>query len=298
MSETAITPDYVKRMGREGKMSQTLIAIVAEGKRSRYYVPPTDFHEQLALSEKPDREPTTRLPDDPRNFWTVDYGLTMFGDLFTDRQLIALNTLSDLAHEVRTEAEADALWAGFSSEPKALRDGGSGAKAYAEAISVYLGFAINRSADRGSSICTWDSSPKMEALRNTFGRQSIPMTWDFAEGNPFSKASGNFLNNVDWVQKSIALLAPAATGWEVQHDAQAVTYPIDTVISTDPPYYDNIGYADLSDFFFCWMKPVAKPVFPEAFAILATPKAEELVATPYRHGSKEAAENFFLVLRV
>ena len=294
MSDTAITPDYVKSNGRAGKMGQTLIAIVAEGNRSRAYVAPTEAHETLAMSAKPEWKPRTSLPNDPRNFWTVDYGLTTFGDLFTDRQLVALNTLSDLVHEARTQIEADALAAGRSSDETLLRDGGKGAKAYAEAVSVYLAFVLNRSADRGSTICTWDSSPKMEALRNTFGRQSIPMTWDFAEGNPFSRASGNVLNNVEWVQKSIQLLVPSSVGLEVQHDAQTVEYPPNTVISSDPPYYDNIGYADLSDFFFCWMKPAVKPVFDDIFGVLATPKAEELVATPYRHGGKEAAEAFFL----
>ncbi len=294
MSDTAITPDYVKSNGRAGKMGQTLIAIVAEGNRSRAYVAPTETHETLALAAKPEWKPETSLPNDPRNFWTVDYGLTTFGDLFTDRQLVALNTLSNLVHEARAQIETDARIAGLASDLTPLRDGGNGAKGYAEALSVYLAFALNRSADRGSTICTWDSSPKMEALRNTFGRQSIPMTWDFAEGNPFSKASGNFLNNVDWVQKSIQLLVPYAAGLEVQHDAQTVEYPSNTVISSDPPYYDNIGYADLSDFFFCWMKPAVRPVFDDIFGVLATPKAEELVATPYRHGGKEAAEAFFL----
>ena len=294
LSDTAITPAYVKASGRGGNMGQTLIAIVAEGKRGRIYVEPTGDHAQIALSAKPAWKPETSLPIDPRNFWTVDYGLTTFGDLFTDRQLVALNTFSDLVHEARAEIERDALAAGLSGDPTPLRDGGTGAKAYAEAVSVYLAFALNRSADRGSSICTWDSSPKMEALRNTFARQALPMTWDFAEGNPFSKASGNFLNNVNWVIKTIEKFAPSSIGIECQHDAQTVYFPKETIISTDPPYYDNIGYADLSDFFFCWMKPLIGPVYPDLFGVLATPKSEELVATPYRHGGKEAAESFFL----
>lgn len=294
VSDTAITPDYVKKMGRDGQMGQTLMAIVAEGNRSRVYVAPTEEHQSLALSAQPEWKPETSLPDDPRNFWTVDYGLTTFGDLFTDRQLVALNTFSDLVHEARAQIEADARAAGLPDDNTPLRDGGTGAKAYAEAVSVYLAFATNRSADRGSSICTWDSSPKMEALRNTFGRQAIPMTWDFAEGNPFSSASGNFLNNIDWAVKSVNLFSPMSTGQTRQLDAQSIPYSDRTVISTDPPYYDNIGYADLSDFFFCWMKPAIRPVYPELFGVLATPKAEELVATPYRHGGKDAAETFFL----
>ena len=294
LSDTAITPAYVKASGRGGNMGQTLIAIVAEGKRGRIYVEPTGDHAQIALSATPEWKPETLQPDNPRWFSPPNYGMTTFGDLFTDRQLVALNTFSDLVHEARAEIERDALAAGLSGDPTPLRDGGTSAKAYAEAVSVYLAFALNRSADRGSSICTWDSSPKMEALRNTFARQALPMTWDFAEGNPFSKASGNFLNNVNWIITTIKKFAPFSIGIERQHDAQTIHYPKESIISTDPPYYDNIGYADLSDFFFCWMKPLIRPVYPELFGVLATPKAEELVATPYRHGGKEAAESFFL----
>jgi putative DNA methylase len=292
MSDTAIVPDYVKSKGKAGEMGQTLIAIVAEGNRSRAYVAPSEMHEQLALSAKPAWQPETSLPNDPRNFWTVDYGLTTFGDLFTKRQLVALNTFSELVHEVRAQIEADAGKAGLPSDPTPLRDGGKGAKAYAEAASVYLGFAITRLADRGSTICGWDSG--YTKIRNTFGRQSLPMTWDFAEGNGFSSSTGNWISCVEWIWKVLDAIVIAAPGNERQHDAQTVNYPNNTVISTDPPYYDNIGYADLSDFFFTWMKPALRPVFPEIFGVLATPKAEELVATPYRHGGKEAAEAFFL----
>lgn len=294
MSDTAITPEYVKSKGKAGEMGQTLIAIVAEGNRGRAYLAPSEEQEVLALSAKPAWKPETSLPNDPRNFWTVDYGLITFGDLFTDRQLTSLNTFSELVHEAREKIAKDALAAGLSDDPTPLRDGGKGARAYAEAVSVYLAFAVNRSADRGSSICTWDSSPKMEALRNTFGRQAIPMTWDFAEGNPFSSASGNFLNNLEWVVKVVEKLRPFSAGDLSQKDAQSITYSDDFAISTDPPYYDNIGYADLSDFFFCWLKPALKNVYPELFGMLATPKSEELVATPYRHGGKEAAETYFL----
>ena len=302
LSDTAITPDYVKAKGNAGEMGQTLIAIVAEGKRSRTYVAPNEAH--IATAASLEAREVARLCRD--TFLSGEtpakltggtchgYGLNQWGKLFTDRQLVALNTFSDLVHEARAEIERDALAAGLSGDPTPLRDGGTGAKAYAEAVSVYLAFALSRSADRGSSICTWDSSPKMEALRNTFARQALPMTWDFAEGNPFSKASGNFLNNVNWVIKTIEKFAPSSIGIECQHDAQTVYFPKETIISTDPPYYDNIGYADLSDFFFCWMKPLIRLVYPDLFSVLATPKSEELVATPYRHGGKEAAESFFL----
>nr|WP_317892368.1 DUF1156 domain-containing protein [uncultured Sphingomonas sp.] len=292
MSDTAITPDYVKSNGRAGKMGQTLIAIVAEGNRSRAYVAPTEAHETLALSAKPEWKPETSLPNDPRNFWTVDYGLTTFGDLFTDRQLVALHTFSDLVHEARAQIEADARIAGLSSDLTPLRDGGNGAKAYAEAVSVYLTFGVSKATDYHSSITTWHSS--REIIRNTFGRQSLPMTWDFTEANLFSASTGNWLNCIEWGVKTLDALTPRNTGLEIQHDAQSVSYPEQAVISSDPPYYDNIGYADLSDFFFAWMKPALRPIYPEIFGVLATPKAEELVATPYRHGGKDAAEAFFL----
>lgn len=291
MSDTAITPDHVKSNGRAGKMGQTLIAIVAEGNRGRAYVIPAEAHEKLALSAKPEWKPRTSLPNDPRNFWTVDYGLTAFGDLFTDRQLVALNTFSDLVHEARAQIEAEALVAGLSSDPTPLRDGGMGAKAYAEAVSVYLSFAIDRLADAGSSIATWSSS---EFIRFTFARQAIPMTWDFAECNVFSDSTGNYLGAVDWVWKALSGLGPNAVGTEIQHDAQNVRLPDGAVVSTDPPYYDNIGYADLSDYFYVWLRRNIKDVYPDLGSTISVPKEEELVATPYRHGGKAKAEEHFL----
>ncbi len=294
ISDAPITYDYIRSYGKTNGLGETLIAIVAEGAGGRVYVEPSEVHKQIAKSAKPEWRPDADLPDNTRDFKTPNYGLTTFGDLFTDRQLVALNTFSDLVHEARSQVEQDALAAGMSADETPLREGGTGAKAYAEAVSVYLAFAVNRCVDRGSSICTWDSSPKMQALRNTFSRQAIPMTWDFAEGNPFSSASGNILNNVDWVAKAVGLFVPVGQGQEQNQDAQTVIYPEQTVISTDPPYYDNIGYADLSDFFFTWMKPAIRPVYPELFGVLATPKSEELVATPYRHGGREAAEEFFM----
>ena len=292
MSDTAITPDYVKTTGRAGGMKQTLIAIVAEGKGGRVYCPPSNEQTQQADAGKPTWRPEQKQPDNPRWFSPPDYGMTTFGDLFTDRQLVALSTFNDLVHEAREQIEADALAGGMNPDLTPLRDGGKGAKAYAEAVSVYLGFVVDKCSDYWSSISSWNSPG--EKMRNTFGRQAIPMIWDYAESNPFCFSSGNWTAMTDWVWKTIAYFFPTATGFEIQHDAQTVSYPQDAVISCDPPYYDNIGYADLSDFFFCWMKPAIKPVYPDLFGILATPKSEELVATPYRHGGKEAAEGHFL----
>ena len=292
MSDAAMPYEHIRAAGKAGHMGKALIAIVAEGEGGRIYVEPSSVHEQTAITAQPKWKPEARLPDNPRDFKTPNYGMTTFGDLFTDRQLVALNTFSDLVHEARKRIEADALAGGMNPDPTPLRDGGQGTRAYAEAVSVYLGFIVDKCSDYWSSICSWHSSG--EKMRNTFGRQAIPMVWDYAESNPYCSSSGNWMAMTDWVWKTIANFVPAERGIEIQHDAQTVSYPHGAVISCDPPYYDNIGYADLSDFFFCWMKPAIKPVYPDLFGILATPKSEELVATPYRHDSKEAAEGHFL----
>lgn len=292
ISDTAITPDYVKSKGRSGEMRQTLLAVVAESKVGRVFLDPSEEHEAIARSATPNWKPETNLPNDPRNFWTIDYGLTTFGDLFTDRQLVALNTVSNLVQVVREQIEIDASMSSLSVDVTPLRDGGSGTKAYAEAVSVYLGLAVSKSAVFLNTQARWRAGESKTAP--AFGRQSIPMVWDYAEVNPFAGAGGDFQGVVNGAASVLDRLRGHASGQLINHDAQTVTYPSNTVISSDPPYYDNIGYADLSDFFFCWMKPVLRPVFPEIFGVLATPKAEELVATPYRHGSSDAAEAFFL----
>lgn len=304
LSKTPVTREYIRDEGKAGRLGARLMAVVCEGKNGRIYCNPTD--EMQALAESAGQQEEVALAKEtflsgstPTRAMITGgvcsaYGLSTWGHLFSDRQILTLGTFGHLLEALRDEIRHDAICAGYSDDVTPLRDGGSGAFAYAEAITVYLAFAINRSADRGSTLCTWDSSPKMEALRNTFGRQAIPMTWDFAEGNPFSTASGNFISNVEWVTKVIEKFVPAAAGVERQMDAQTVEYPDNVVISTDPPYYDNIGYADLSDFFFAWMKRSIRSVFPDSFSVMATPKAEELVATQYRHGSREAADRFFL----
>jgi putative DNA methylase len=293
LSATAITPDHVKTNGKSGRMGQTLIAIVAEGKNGRVYLEPIPQHESLARSAKPEWEPETSLPNDPRNFWTVDYGLTKFGDLFTNRQLVALNTFSELVHEARAKIEKDALATGLASDAIPVRNDGKGAKAYAEAVSVYLAFAVDRAADAWSAQVSWRNS--VEASRSTFARQALPMVWDYVELNPFSTSNGNWNDaSIMWVQKALNGVLPAANGSLTQGDAQTVKMPREPVISTDPPYYDNIVYADLSDYFYVWLRRLVGTSYPELTSTLAVPKAEELVATPYRHGGRDNAEAFFL----
>ena len=299
LSDSAIMPAYVKGKGNSGEMSQTLIAIVAEGKRSRIYVAPNEAHIVTAASRQAseiaggcrDTFLSGETPAKLTGGTCHGYGLNQWGKLFTDRQLVALNTFSDLVHEARAEIECDALAAGLSNNPTPLREGGTGAKAYAEAVSVYLAFAIDRVADAGSSIATWATGG---FIRFTFARQAIPMTWDFAECNVFSESTGNFGGALDWISKAMDTFRPGNSGDLRQHDAQQVTLPSGAVISTDPPYYDNIGYADLSDYFYVWLRSNTKDVYPSLTETISVPKSEELVATAYRHGGKTQAETFFL----
>lgn len=293
LSDTAITPKYITSAGKSGTMGQKLIAVATEGKVGRVYVSPLAEYESIANSAKPEWKPEQRQPNNPRWFSPPAYGMETFGDLFTDRQLMALNVFSDLVHEARAQIEMDALHLGMAADGTPLRNGGKGAKGYAEAVSVYLAFAADRAADAWSAQVSWRNS--VEASRSTFARQALPMVWDFVELNPFSNSNGNWTDaSIEWVQKALGAFVPAAVGRIVQGDAQSVEYPGPSVISTDPPYYDNIGYADLSDYFFVWLRRHLRETFPDLMATLAVPKAEELVATPYRHGGRERAEQFFL----
>jgi putative DNA methylase len=294
LSDSPVDYKYIRIEGLAGRMGQRLMAIVAEGTRGRVYLSPTQEQITVAQSALPEWAPEMELPDNTRDFKTPNYGLTKFGDLFTPRQLVALTTFSDLVQEAITRVHEDALAAGMADDGLSLDQGGRGAQAYAEAVGVYLAFAVDRVIDRHSSIATWDSSPTKLQLRNTFARQAIPMTWDFGEGNMFCMSSGTWTPSVDWVAKAIDAVPASSLSVALQADAQTQTISRRKVISTDPPYYDNIGYADLSDFFYVWLRRSLKSIFPNLYATLAVPKAEELVATPYRHGGKQEAEAFFL----
>ena len=292
LSNTPIDPKYIKAEGTAGRLGQRLMAIVTEGSKGRIYLPPTDDHERIARESQPDWRPETPLPDDPRNFWTLNYGLSKFGDLFTPRQLVALTTFSDLIKDAVTLCQQAAAAAGMPDEGLGLDAGGRGARAYAEAVGVYLAFAVDKATDRNTSLCAWET--KMDRMRNTFGRQALPMVWDYAETNPFAGAGGDIYGTVYSLWEVLDRLNHGAPGTALQANAQTQTISLKKVISTDPPYYDNIGYADLSDFFYVWLRRSLKSIYPGLYSTLAVPKAEELVATPYRHGTKEKAESFFL----
>ena len=292
MSGVPVPYDHIRAEGQAGRLGTRLMAIVAEGERGRVYLPPMPEHETVICEAEPHWKPETALPENPRDFKTPNYGLTTFADLFTDRQLVALTTFSALIAEVRERIQKDAVAAGVPNSDTPLRAGGSGAMAYAEAVGVYLAFLVDQLSNHQSTICGWHVNNTQ--LRNTFARQAIPMTWDFAESNPFCKSTGSYDNLWERLVKGFSTLGMFVGGTANQMDASISETERLGIISTDPPYYDNIGYADLSDFFYVWLRRSLRTTFPDLFATLAVPKSEELVATPYRHGTRERAEAFFL----
>ncbi|MGH3635360.1 MAG: DUF1156 domain-containing protein, partial [Mycobacterium sp.] len=293
---------YVRSEGRAGRIGQQLMAVVCEGNRQRVYLPPEIAHVEAAEVEPPEEIPDQPIPPQAPSFRVQAYGMNQWADLFTNRQLVALTTFSDLVAEAHDKAHDDALGAGLP-EGERLDDGGTGAAAYAATIASYLGLALSRLADRNNTICTWDSGPtgsrastggsaRTASVRNAFARQAIPMTWDFAESNPFSASGGSLDSALDWIVPVIERVNGAFEAVVCQCDARvAVSTP--AVISTDPPYYDNIGYSDLSDFFYVWLRRSLKNVHPKLLSTLLVPKAKELVANSYRHGGKDSARKFF-----
>lgn len=292
LSGAAIPVDYIREQGVQGKMGSVMLAVVAEGTSGRMYLSPSSKQTAAALSAEAEWRPNQLINHNPRDIRTQLYGLTSYGDLFTNRQLLALTTFTSLVEEARQKIVLDAKSSGITNDGVSLVDGGLGATAYADAVATYLAFAIDKASDYWSSICSWHSSK--ELIRNTFGRQAIPMTWDYAETNPFSDSAGNVSSGIEWAKKAIELFPVDAKGSAVQADAQSQDISRNKLISTDPPYYDNIGYADLSDYFYVWLRKSLRSVYPSLFATMTVPKDEELVATPYRHGGKDKAEAFFL----
>ncbi len=295
MSDVPMNYEHIRAEGKAGRMASKLMAVVAEGDRGRVYLSPTSGMEGIAATARPIWRPEVELPDNRRDFKTPNYGLTTFGDLFTDRQLVALTTFSDLVGEAREKARADAIAAGLTDDPRGIDVGGAGAQAYADAVAVYLAFAVDKSSEQSTTICVWSSLPSKLHVVGTFGRQALPMSWDYAEANLFADSSGNILRMAELVSEMIGRLPVLATaGHATQVDAGRMQGGAMRVFSTDPPYYDNIGYADLSDFFYVWLRRSLRDILPSIFSTLAVPKAEELVASPYRHGGVDAANQFFL----
>ena len=296
LSHAPIAGEYIKAEGCAGRIGTKLMAIVAEGPRGRVYLPPDTEHEKLAKSATPDWKPSGEVPSRLTGGTCVPYGLTDWGSLFTSRQLVGLNALGDLIAEAIERCRRDAVAQGQADDAVGLHEGGSGALAYAQAIGVYLAFALSRTADWGNSLSRWES--KAQVPQQLFGRHAIPMVWDFSEANLLSDSTGSFAASIDNIFRSFGRSSAGSKKIQiasaVQLDAQRQSLSRDKVVSTDPPYYDNIGYADLSDFFYVWLRRVLRTIFPDLYATLAVPKAEELVAAAYRHGGEGPAETFFL----
>jgi putative DNA methylase len=293
MSGSPVSGDYIKSEGKRGRLGARMLAMVAEGARGRVYLAPTPEHENAAREAKPDWRPEGEIAARMTGGNCTPYGLTTWGDLFTDRQLVAMTIFSDLGGEAREQVRRDALAASFPDDGHPLREKGLGATAYADSIGVYLACALSRLASYNNSICHWNMLGG--SVAQVFARQAIPMSWDFIEVNPLQKMSGNWMGGIEWVADVFQNLeASLHPGFGSQADARSQEISVNKLVSTDPPYYDNIGYADLSDFFYVWLRRSVHSVFPELFETLAVPKAGELVATAHRHGGREAAEKFFL----
>lgn len=286
-----VTLAAIRSEGAAYRIGAQLLATVTEGYRRRVYLAPDEKHAQAANIPRPANTPSGSIATNPRWFSPPQYGLTEFSDLFTARQLATLMTLGDLVGEAREQLVTDAVAAGLP-RGGSLTDGGTGAEAYADAVATYLGMAASRLSDYCGTISTWMPDPKNEGIRNTFARQALPMTWDFAEVNPFSESSGNLGFMLRGITRVLDELPAHNEGRARQADAASRDYT-NLLIATDPPYYDNIGYSDLSDYFYVWLRRSLRDIHPDLFGTMLVPKAEELVANPYRHGGKESAEKFF-----
>jgi putative DNA methylase len=282
--QTPVPLKYIRTFGQQQGLGVMLAAVVAEGNRRRVYLPAMDDHLAVSQVERPDA-PDAPLPVNPRDFKTPNYGMTTFAELFTNRQLVALTTFSDLVGEARDRIATDGKAAGLTP---------TDAESYANAVALYLGFSVSRATSTNSSLCRWRPDAAKESVNDTFSRQALPMVWDFAEGNIFVKGPCSPFAGVGWISKVLSRLPTARSGHVRQQDAAVVAPNTKVVVATDPPYYDNIGYADLSDFFYVWLRRSLWSFYPDVTATMLTPKMEELVATPYRFGgSKAKAEEHF-----
>lgn len=288
-------PAHIKAEGQSRRLGQQLIAIVLKGDRSRLYIPPDPHHEVIASIAEPVWRPTQELADDPRNIWCKQYGITTFGNLFTPRQLTLLTTLSDLVVETGEKLRADASSRGLAHDDAGIAEDGSGARAYSDAVSTYLALAASRAAAFHTSLARWRAG--QSRTETAFGRQAFPFVWDFAEPNPFAGTGGDLLGIIKGSAIALESTSAAPPGVVFSADATALKAPpTPVIVSTDPPYYDNIGYADLSDYFYVWLRRSLRSVYPALMSTVQTPKERELIATPYRqhlHGQnpREFFEN-------
>ena len=293
LSSVPVSSDYIKTESKAGRMKARMMAIVAEGDRQRIYLPPDDHHESIAQSAEPSWRPDQPFPENSRHATPTVYGFKTWADLFTDRQLVALTTFSDIAQEIRELATNSSLAVKGENNNGVFTDESKERDTYDNIILTYLSFAIDKCADTWSTICSW--IPQRETLRSTFARQAIPMVWDFAEVNPLSRSTGNISSAIEWIEKCIQSLPGKNEASCLKMDAATRNNIDDSrFFSTDPPYYDNVPYADLSDFFYVWLRKSLKNIYPRLLDTVLVPKTEELIAEPFRHGGKIKAEEFFL----
>jgi putative DNA methylase len=290
LSGVGISSDYLRDEGRSGRLGQRMMAMVTVGKASRHYIAPTQDQERIASEAAPEWKPDLPLYEQALGFRVGNYGMRKWADLFSSRQLLALTTFSGLIAELRTPVLEAAIGAGGGMHID------FDSIAYADAIALYLSFAIDKSAVYWNTLCPWLNQPKNEIVGNCFSRQTVQMVWDFAEANPFSDSGGNLDKQIEYICRVLTdcLGKMPVGGTALQRNAASVMDGHHWLISTDPPYFDNIGYADLSEFFYTWLRPALKDCFPELLATMGTPKMEELVATPARHGGVDEAQQFFL----
>lgn len=294
MSDAPMDFKYIRAEGKRKRMGERLMAVVVEGRRGRVYLSPAREMEDTANSAQSSWYPDMPLPTNPRDFKTPNYGMDRFGDLFTHRQLVTLTAFSDIVQEARVRVLDDATAAGtLAEDDRRLEDGGRGAVAYADAVATYLAFGVSKLADAQSSLCRW--KPTMNQSIATFGRQALPMVWDFSEANAFGGYAGDFQTSLDNMMRVLDRMALGKAAFVRQHDVTAIAADSQpSVISTDPPYYDNIGYGDLSDFFYIWLRRSLSDIYPSLCTTLLTPKNQELIASTYRHGGdKTKSMSFF-----
>lgn len=293
VSGSPISGEYIKQEAKAGRMETCLIAMVAEGTRERIYLSPNRNMEELALRVSTTWEPDICISGSTQYLGVKPYGIERFSQLFTSRQLVALDTFSMIAKDIKKEIVRDGTSISINLNTNELDDDYENALSeYSNAISLYLAFAIDKGANYWSTSCAWHQT--RDGIVSTFGRQAIPMIWDYAEANPFSDSSGNVMLGIIQAVKMIRNLGKGKKGYTSQENAALQNISIDKIVSTDPPYFDNVPYADLSDFFFIWLRSSQRSVYPELFKTLTTPKNEELVAFAYRHAGKEGAQKFFL----
>jgi putative DNA methylase len=283
--ETLAPLDHVRAEGKAGRMAAQMMAIVAEGNRGRIYLAPNAEQASIAAQAEPTWKPDAVLPLKHRNFQTPGYGMTNVGDLFTNRQLVALVSFNDLVGEAREKILKD-------TEKTEIEN----AESYANALATYLAFACDKVAEGSTVICTWSALPSKLHVVGTFGRQAIPMTWDYAESNVFNTSAGNFERMTQLISRVIEKQGAISDsqGKVEQLDAANLNGSSKPLFSTDPPYYDNIAYADLSDFVYVWLKRSLGNIYPELFGTLLVPKKQELIAAPHRfEGDDAKAKEFF-----